>query len=160
MANENENPAPAVNDAQPAANNAQPAAGNAQPAANAPRKSDAPWILGIIGFATAIPNILCATICAAAVAGVAEAAGEDAATTGHSIAGALLFIVLINVLCFVLSFFGKSKQSHVTGILMIIGGLIIVINGFIGLASVLWSLVSGVLFLLSGCFSVKNHKIS
>ena len=102
---------------------------------NQQHKSNAPWILGIIAFCTSIPNILCATVCAAVGAGISAAAATHNATTqaevesavnnaGESMAGALVLFIVINILCFIFSFFGKSKISVITGILLILGAIL------------------------------------
>ena len=51
-------------------------------------KSNAPWILGIFAFAASIPNILCATVCAAVAVGISETAKEEAAQSGDTAAHA------------------------------------------------------------------------
>lgn len=125
-------------------------------------KSNAPWILGIIGFCTSIPNVLCAMLCAGLVAGVTEtnaaANGQKADTSG--IAVHLLAIVVVSVLCFILSFFGKSKKSVITGILMLLGGLFIAVTAFIGFGNWFWGLTSGVLYAIGGALSITNRKLS
>ena len=52
-------------------------------------KSNAPWILGIVGFGLSIPQVVCSILCATAAAQVAqessqvsEKAASDAATLG------------------------------------------------------------------------------
>ncbi len=127
---------------------------------NQQHKSNAPWILGIIAFCTSIPNILCATLCAAAATGVSSAFDE---TTGNtettdSVIGGFLLFILISVLCFILSFFGKSKISVITGILLILGAIFILTNAFIGFGSMLWGTVSAILYLIGGIFSIINNK--
>ena len=133
-------------------------------------KSNAPWILGIIAFVASIPNILCATVCAAAIAGLSETAKEEAAQSGdaathaaasgtsEAMAGILAALVIISLICFVLSFFGKSKISVITGILMILGALFIVINSFVGPGNILWGSVAGICYLIAGCYSIINKK--
>ena len=75
------------------------------------RKSNAPWILGIIAFVMSIPNVLCATLCAATVAAVESetTTATDATDTGISM---LIAIVLSSILCFIFSFMGKGKISE------------------------------------------------
>ena len=133
-------------------------------------KSNAPWILGIIAFVASIPNILCATICAAAVSSFSKVATEDAAKQGDAAAqaaisgtedtmrGILVAIIIISLICFVLSFFGKSKISVITGILLILGALFIVINSFVGPGNILWGSVAGICYLIAGCYSIINKK--
>jgi len=133
-------------------------------------KSNAPWILGIIAFVASLPNILCATVCAAVGAGVSQAAQEEAArngdaaaqaaatSSGEAFAGMLAVFAIISLVCFILTFFGKSKISAITGFLLILGALFILVNGFIGLGSILWGSIAGICYLISGCFSIINKK--
>ncbi len=124
-------------------------------------KSNAPWILGIVGFVASIPNILCATICAAAVATYSEDSyypGQTLSSTSQTMGWLLLLIIVASIACFVLSFFGKSKQSVITGIVMIAGSVFILINGFVGLGSFIWGSVAGVCYLIGGIFSILNSK--
>ena len=133
-------------------------------------KSNAPWILGIIAFVASIPNILCATVCAAAVSGFSEIARQEAeksgdtttqakaAVTSGALQGLLVTLVIISLVCFVLSFFGKSKISVITGILMILGALFIVLNSFVGPGNILWGCVAGICYLIAGCYSIINKK--
>ena len=77
---------------------------------------------------------------------------------GESMAGALVLFIVINILCFIFSFFGKSKISVITGILLILGAIFILINGFVGLGSMLWGCVTGILYLIGGIFSIINKN--
>ena len=139
------------------------------------KKSNAAWICGLIGFITSLPNSLCALICAGATTAAAgisaglsaegtdfdRAAADAAANEAASGASALLWIVLaISIICFILSFLGKSKISIITGILLILGGLFILVNGFVGYGSMLWGTATGALYLTSGIISITNHKKS
>ena len=133
-------------------------------------KSNAPWILGIIAVMASIPNILCATVCAAAIAGLSETAKEEAAKQGDTatqaaaagtsdaMAEILAALVIVSLICFVLSFFGKTRLSVVTGLLMIIGALFIVLNSFVGPGNILWGCVAGICYLIAGCYSIINKK--
>lgn len=112
------------------------------------QKSNAPWILGIIAFVTSLPNLLCAFLCA----------GATAAVSGGSTAAAFLVVVLVSIVCFILSFMGKSKISVVTGILLILGGLFILLSGLLGLGSILWGTVTGILYFAAGIVSILNQK--
>lgn len=125
-------------------------------------KSNAPWILGIIGFCTSIPNVLCAFVCAGVVAGVSAASDQaegQEPDTGW-ILGRLLSLIIVSAMCFILSFFGKSKISTITGILMLLGGLYVAVTGFIGFGNWFWGLVSGVLYAIGGAISITNRKLS
>jgi len=102
-------------------------------------KSNAAWICGLIGFITSIPNILCTFLCAGvrvAAAGLsaglsadgsnfdetaADAAAADAASGA---AGFFWVIVLVSIVCFALSFLGKSKNSLITGVIVLLGGIL------------------------------------
>ena len=53
---------------------------------------------------------------------------------------------------------GKSKNSVVTGVLLILGALFILINGFVGLGSMLWGTATGALYLASGIVSITNRN--
>ena len=139
------------------------------------KKSNAAWICGLIGFITSLPNSLCALICAGATTAAAglsaglsakgadfdQAAADAAAAKAATGASGLLWTVLaISVICFILSFMGKSKASIVTGILLILGGLFILVNGFVGFGSMLWGTATGILYLVSGIVSITNYKKS
>lgn len=125
------------------------------------QKSNAPWILGIIAFVTSLPNLLCAFLCAGATTAVAAAAAEEEGAVeeaASAAAGYFWLVVLVSIVCFILSFMGKSKSSVVTGILLILGALFILVNGFIGLGSMLWGTVTGILYLVAGIVSILNQK--
>ncbi len=129
------------------------------------KKSNAAWICGIIGFITSLPNSLCALLCAGAAtaaAGLTEenpaaanAAMEDAA---KGATGLLIAVLAVSVICFILSFMGKSKNSLITGILLILGALFILINAFVGFGNMVWGGATGALYLVSGIVSVVNRK--
>ena len=137
------------------------------------KKSNAAWICGLIGFITSLPNSLCALICAGtatAAAGLsagltadsnnfnaaaADAAAEDAA---KGATGLLIAVLLVSIICFILSFMGKSKNSVVTGVLLILGAIFILVNGFVGFGSMLWGSATGILYLVSGIVSIINRK--
>ena len=88
-----------------------------------------------------------------------QAAANSAAEGTAAGAGVLLWLVLlVSVICFILSFMGKRKSSIVTGILIILGALFILVNGFVGFGSMLWGTATGVLYLVSGIVSITNHK--
>ena len=139
----------------------------------AEKKSNAGWICGLIGFVTSIPNTLCALVCAGATAvfaeeaakskAVAEGASADAAKeAGAAAAGGAIgyfwVIVLVSIVCFILSFLGKGKYSLITGILVLLGGIFILINGFIGFGSMLWGPATGILYMVSGIVAILNRN--
>lgn len=143
---------------------------------NLQHKSNAPWILGIIAFCMSIPNALCAVLCAGAAHAATTSPNdpinyielETMKGNGVSrvpyhepderITGLLLAVILVSILCFVLSFFGKSKISIVTGFLLILMALFIIVNGWVGFGSMLWGTITGLLYFISGIFSIINKK--
>lgn len=139
--------------------NAQQPVNPAMPA----KKSNVTLITGIIGFVLGIPNILCATICAAAAAvgagvdeyGNVSESDIEAAAAG---AGVLLWILVIipTIVGFVTCFFGKSPKAKTTGIIMAICGALIAISGFF----ISWlGLAVGALYIFGGVSSIKNSSI-
>ena len=120
-------------------------------------KSNAPWILGIIAVCTSLPNVLCAAMCAGVVA---AATGATSEADAERAAGRIAVLMVVSAACFILSFFGKSKISVITGILMLAGGLYIVATAFLGYGNWIWGLVSGVLYAIGGGISISNRKRS
>lgn len=180
-------------------------------------KSNAPWILGILGLFPTILHLCCAVLCAAAavvgtegakldssimrakadavssmanaadkLAGLAESKGVDGAKSGvknHSDAArksadedrkmaaefdqaadtsrdVVIYTAYgtcaILLICFILSFFGKSGISLFTGLFLIIGGLTAA-----GLSVVYLSiggLIAGFIYACSGISSICNAK--
>lgn len=126
-------------------------------------KSNAPWILGIVGFGLSIPQVICSILCAGAAAGIAGAGSEaTGASSSEAAANAgaagLVFMlpVIYTFACFILSFFGKSKISTVTGVLLILLGLLdayaCVINfSMLGIAA-------AICFACAGISSICNTK--
>ena len=131
---------------------------------NVQHKSNVPWILGIIAFCMSIPNFLCATVCAAVAN---EAINQNKLENGiipnseqpdDRVTGLLVAVLLVSIFAFILSFFGKSKISVITGILLILMALFIMINGWVGLGSIFWGTITGILYVISGIFSIINKK--
>ncbi|MBE6389384.1 MAG: hypothetical protein E7043_04345 [Lentisphaerae bacterium] len=137
------------------------------------KKSNAAWICGLIGFITSIPNSFCAFLCAGAATAASgisaglNAEGNEFNETAANVAaeeaargtsGLLWIVLIISIACFILSFMGKSKNSVVTGVLLILGALFILINGFVGLGSMLWGTATGALYLVSGIVSITNRN--
>lgn len=128
------------------------------------KKSNAAWICGLIGFITSIPNTLCALLCAgaaAAASGIQEDGTFDEAAADKAAGGAAAYfwvIVLVSIVCFVLAFMGKKKNSLATGVAILVGGVFILINGFIGFGSMLWGTATGGLYIASGIVSILNNK--
>lgn len=128
------------------------------------KKSNAPWILGLVGFGLSIPQIICSVLCAGAAVGVAGASSEIAgATEAEQVANAgaaagfiFMLPVICTFTCFILSFLGKSKISTVTGVLLILIGLLDVyacVVNFSGLG-----IAAAVCFFCSGISSICNSK--
>lgn len=118
-------------------------------------KSNAPWILGIVGFGLSIPQVICSILCASAAASVAA---EGGATASDAAAAGVWFMmpVICTVACFVLSFFGKSKVSTITGVILVVLGIIdayaCVVN---------WSVLgiaAAICFACAGISSICNAK--
>lgn len=122
------------------------------------KKSNAPWILGIIGLFLTILHFACAFLCSAGLAVTEvvskdEQAGDKMMEAGM---GVTYLVIGIMALCFVLSFFGKSKSSCITGTLMILGGIVA------GAMSCLFfsvpGLAAGFVYLFGGISSINNYK--
>ena len=160
-------------------------------------KSNAPWILGIIGVFLTVLHFACAVLCSAAAGFAVEGsknfestAGEvgialgDAALGGKSLDGLAkqearlkkekaanaeegrklrdqgIQIAKISALimlgCFILSFFGKSGISGITGFLLIIGGMA---GGILSLVHLsIAGIAAGIVYLCSGISSICNRK--
>ncbi len=145
-------------------------------------KSNAPWILGIVGIVFTIIHMACAVLCTAAVGATKAVSGAidvdlsgidraadpeayqaalDAAskaavnTMDNSITIMWVGIILLAI-CFILSFFGKSKFSKITGIIMVVGSIIATIVCCMHFS--LMGLIAGILYLVAGCISITNFK--
>lgn len=134
-------------------------------------KSNAPWILGLVGFCLSIPQVCCSILCATAAANVASAAADAAATTAELSADTTAAVqsaandavgigitamlpVVTTVICFVLGFFGKSKVSKTTGIVMILVALADVAACVVNFS--ILGIAAGVCFFSSGISSICN----
>lgn len=110
-------------------------------------KSNAPLILGIIGAVVSLPNLLCASACAAVV-------GTASGSLG---AGIFIMGLLPVVLGFVFAFFGKSRPT-LCGIGMLIAAVVtfifLVMTGF---GSVL-SWIALILFIIAGIIAFVQEK--
>lgn len=108
-------------------------------------KSIAPMILGIVGFVSSIPGIICSGMCA----GFAESGGAIGAGTTF-----LYLSLLPSILGFVFSFMTNSK-AKLAGIVLIVCSVlllattIITFNWFFGL-------ITTACYLIAGVLSVKN----
>lgn len=145
-------------------------------------KSSAPVILGVIGFVLGLPAVLCLTVCAAVTSGTSVVATEMAkqvarqgsvydgqtaeavkilqsgGDTASAVTSMLVFFVICWLAGFILSFFGKSKISATTGILLILcGGAMIVASvlsiSFLGGAAAICYMIGGIL-------SITNRKLA
>lgn len=111
------------------------------------RKTAAPMILAIIAFVLWLPSLLCNAVCASVIADT---------TGGSGASGLLLLPSIVSVLVFILCFFCKSKHSAKTGVLIILLAVVMMIchlflfNPF--------ALVSAVLYIIAGAYSVANAK--
>lgn len=121
-------------------------------------KSNAPWILGIIGIFLTILHYACAIACSAGLAGLGGAAGDaeggaraaDSSLMFGTVAAGIMFV------CFILSFFGKSKASTFTGLLLIVGGIT-----SIGMSIPHFSAAgaaAGIIYMCAGISSICNRK--
>ena len=114
-------------------------------------KSNAPWIMGIVGVALAVPNFLCSLLCSQfAKDFMSEADKQHFSENNVAIGVALTFGM------FVLSFFGKSKISLYTGLIMLVGALYLIYLNITQLQ--ILGLAEGVVFLFSAIFSMTNAK--
>ena len=114
-------------------------------------KSNAPWILGIVGLALAVPNSLCTLLCSATMQEIGSEADKAHFNEGNVTVGVMLTLAL-----FLLSFFGKTKISLVTGLMMLAGSLYMIFLNITQLQ--ILGLSEGVVFLFAAIFSVTNFK--
>ena len=114
-------------------------------------KSNAPRILGIVGLALAVPNFVCSVMCSEA----AKQFGTEADKAHFSESNVAIGIVLTLVL-FLLSFFGKAKISLITGFMMLVGSLYMIYLNITQLQ--ILGLSEGVVFLFAAIFSMTNVK--
>lgn len=118
-------------------------------------KSNAPWILGLVGFALSMPQVICSILCAGAAASVAAEGGAGAENAAN--AGAVFMLpVICTFVCFILSFLGKSKISVVTGVLLILLGLLDVYACVVNISGL--GIAAGICFFCSGISSICNAK--
>ena len=127
---------------------------------SAKHKTNATWILGIVGFVCSIPHALCFLVCAAA-AGTAEAMAGDAKGADETLAaGAALFHLglLAALVCFIALFFGKKdgKLPVIAGGITIAGSAFLLICSFISFS--LFGIASAVCYLIGGIFCIINSK--
>ncbi len=127
-------------------------------------KSNAPWILGIVGVFLTILHAACAYLCTAA-AGIAAGvddimkggSGDKAAQDTVNSFGIVAIVGIILMLaCFVLTFFGKSKVSKITGLLLIVSSIVIAILSCVHLS--VPGIAAGCVYLFAGISSIGNAK--
>ena len=123
-------------------------------------KSNAPWILGIVGIFLTIVHWACAGVCSAAVASGDEVfGGADKASAQQTMDNGMFVANLgagLMVLCFILSFFGKSKKSGLTGLLLIVGGMA---AAGISIAHIsVGGIAAGVVYMCAGISSICNRN--
>ena len=122
-------------------------------------KSNAPWILGIVGFGLSIPQAICSILCAGVAAGAVQAAngatGEEVANAGAT--GAFFMLpAILAFTCFILSFFGKSKISTATGVLLIILGIV---DAYVCFVTLAWlGIAAAICYACAGISSICNSK--
>ena len=123
-------------------------------------KSNAPWILGIVGLILTVVHTACAVICSAAISagdeafgGASKEAAQDTFNQGMNVASIGIGIMAV---CFILSFFGKSKASGLTGMLLIIGGIAAAGVSIAHLS--VGGIVAGIVYMCAGISSICNRK--
>ena len=121
-------------------------------------KSNAPWILGVVGFCLSIPQICCSILCAAASADVASSSTttSDQAATAAGMGVYAMLPVVTTVLCFILSFFGKSKASTATGVILILSSLANIVFCVMNFSA--FGIAASVCFFCAGISSICNTK--
>lgn len=112
--------------------------------------SGAPLILGIIGGVVSIPNLLCASVCASAIAG-ATTNSSSAAGTG------LLFGIVPIVTGIVAGCMGKSNPT-VSGILFIISAVCSFITLTFTAFSSLFAWAALILFIIGAIIAFTQKK--
>lgn len=116
------------------------------------RKTNAPWILGIVAFAAGFLFFEKFE----RAKNLRESLGQTESGFGDSAVG---WFLLISLICFLASFWGKSKKSFSHGILMISGSLFIIYMALVGPAFARdWGFVSGICYLIGGVFSIINKN--
>jgi len=121
------------------------------------KKSNAPWILGLVGFGLSLPQVICSILCAAAAGGaISEAKTQEAADAAGTVGIVFMLPVICTFTCFILSFLGKSKISTVTGVLLILLGLLDVYACVVNISG--FGIAAAVCFFCSGISSICNTK--
>jgi len=129
--------------------------------AEAKVKSNAPWILGIIGIFLTITHYACAIACSVAVGAASGIGSEgfDNAQADATLANGMFVANLaagIMFICFILSFFGKSKASKLTGIILILAGIA---SAGLSIAHLsVAGIAAGIIYMCAGISSCCNAK--
>lgn len=110
------------------------------------RKTSSPIILAIIAFVLWLPSLLCNAVCATVVSEANKGSGG----------GWLMLPSIMSFACFVLCFMCKSKGSAKTGGIVIALAVIILILNVV-LFNLL-AMVSAILYIIAGAYSVANAK--
>jgi len=124
------------------------------------KKSDAPMILGIFGFISAIPGLMC-TGCLAgctSLLGIADGTKDGAAVAGIFSVFYLLLFLIPAVVGFIFSFKTK-KSAKQAGTVLIVCSIILL---FSSLGSFNWffGLISVSCYLIAGILSIKLNSKS
>ena len=117
---------------------------NAAPARPVKFKSNAPWLLGLIALLFAIPNLWCHLQC-----------NDVSFMKGSGFESFMVESFYYTLGMFVLSLFGKSKLSAITGILIVAGALLYFFRSM-SLFQLL-GCIEGGLFFFAGIFSIMNR---
>ncbi len=110
------------------------------------KTSTTPLILGIIGFVSSIPGIICTGMCA----GLASAGGATGAGSTF-----LYFSLLPSIVGFIFSFMTNSK-AKLSGIVLIICSVLLLITTIITF-NWFWGLITTACYLIAGVLSLKNQ---
>lgn len=110
------------------------------------RKTAAPIIMAIIAFVLWIPSLLCSSFCAAVVSDMNKGSGG----------GWVMLPSIIAFACFVLCFFCKTRFSAKTGVIIILLAILIMIYNVLLLN--LLALISSILYVIAGAYSIANAK--
>lgn len=111
------------------------------------KTSNTPMILGIIGFVSSIPGILCTGMCA----GLAEAGGAQGAGTTTF----LYLSLLPSIVGFIFSFMANSK-AKLAGIVLIVCSILLLITTVVTF-NWFFGLITTACYLIAGILSVKNQ---
>ena len=125
---------------------------------SANQKSNAPWILGVVGTAISIPQICCSVICASAYLEIAHdpMQTESQANTAAGLSVWSMLPVVTTAICFVLSFFGKSGAARMIGVALILAAVANFVFCLLNFSML--GTAASVCFLFAGVSSICNAK--